>query len=368
MSQNKIRTALTPPLGWNSWNCYGDTITQDNIATQAEAMVESGLRDHGFVYICIDDGWQGDRGGPYHAIQGNSKFPDIRELCDYVHSLGLKIGIYSTPWPKSYANYTGSHGHEVEDAKQWAEWGIDFLKYDWEMRNPKEPTLKYVRKMREALNAAGKEIVFSLSNNALISCGHICSKYANMWRTTKDIDDTWESISERFNQGGWEKFAGPGHWNDIDMMVLGYVGWSKQQHSTHLTQDEQITHMTLWCILSSPIILGCDLTRLDDFTMSILTNDEILAINQDPLGIQGSRIQKDGVIEIYTKPLQRERKAVGLFNRGKTTREVTIRWHDIGIYGDARIRDVWRHQDFGIASDGLSVRVKPHGAKMFTVG
>ena len=130
--------------------------------------------------------------------------------------------------------------------------------------------------MWEALNATGKEIVFSLSKNAHISCGYICSKYANMWRTTKDIDDTWESISERFDQGGWEKFAGPGHWNDIDMMVLGYVGWSKQQHSTHLTQDEQITHMNLWCILSSPIILGCDLTRIDDFTMSILTNDEIL--------------------------------------------------------------------------------------------
>ena len=251
--------------------------------------------------------------------------------------------------------------------KQWTEWGIDFLKYDWEMRNPKEPTLQYVRKMREALNATGKEIVFSLSKNAPISCGHICSKYANIWRTTEDIEDTWESISERFNQGGWEKFAGPGHWNDIDMMVVGYVGWGEQQHPTHLTQDEQITHMTLWCILSSPILLGCDLTRLDDFTMGIMTNDEVLSVNQDLLGAPSYRVFKNAETEVWTKSLRDGRKAVGLFNKGDTTCDITIDWSNIGIDQPTQTRDLWRRKNLRKIPDSLSVEVKAHGAELFTV-
>lgn len=363
------KVALTPPLGWNSWNCYGATITQEKIKIQAEAMINSGLKDHGFVYINIDDGWQGDRGGPYNAIQSNSKFPDMQGLCDYVHNLGLKIGIYSTPRRKTYAGYTGGCNHEIGDARQWAEWGIDFLKYDWDIVDPKEPSEEYVKKMRNALDATGREIVFSLSNSAPMSKGDIWSKYANMWRTTRDIEDTWDSISEiGFNQGGWEKFAGPEHWNDPDMMVLGYVGWGEHQRPSRLTRDEQITHMTLWCLLAAPILLGCDLTRLDNFLMSVLTNDEVLAVDQDPLGTQGYRVRKDGKTEVWTKPLQNGSKAVGLFNRAETTHDVTVYWSDIGISGNIQVRDLWHHKNLGLISNSFSVPVNPHGAEMFVIG
>lgn len=369
MVYNQTKVALTPPMGWNSWNCYGATITQEKIKIQAEAMINSGLRGHGFVYINIDDGWQGGRGGPYNAIQSNSKFPDMQGLCDYVHSLGLKIGIYSTPWRKSYAGYLGGCNHEMEDAKQWTEWGIDFLKYDWDMFNPKEPSEEYVKRMRNALDATGREIVFSLANFAPMSKGEIWSKYANMWRTTRDIKDTWDSLSEiGFNQGGWEKFAGPGHWNDPDMMVLGHIGWGEHQRPSRLTQDEQITHMTLWCLLAAPLLLGCDLTRLDDSIMSILTNDEVLAVDQDPLGAQGYRVRKDGETEVWMKHLQNGNKAVGLFNRGETRRDVTVYWSDIGISGNAQVRNLWRHKNLGLISNSLSVSVNSHGAEMFVVG
>jgi alpha-galactosidase len=355
-------------MGWNSWNCYGPTVTQEKIEKQAEAMVRSGLRDHGFVYINIDDGWQGERGGPFNAIQGNSKFPDMKGLCDYVHSLGLKIGIYSTPWPKSYAGYTGGYNHEMEDARQWAEWGIDFLKYDWSMSDPREPSEEYVRRMRDALDATGKEIVFSLSNSAPISKAHIWSKYANMWRTTGDIEDTWESVSRiGFSQDEWARFAGPGHWNDPDMMVLGYVGWGEHQRPSRLTRDEQITHMTLWCLLAAPLLLGCDLTRLDDFLLGVLTNDEVLAVDQDPLGVQARRVRRDGETEVWARPLRDGSKAVGLFNRGEQREDVTVYWTDIGISGKAHVRDLWHHRDLGPISESLSTPVNPHGAEMFVV-
>ena len=263
--------ALTPPMGWNSWNCYGPEITQEKIKIQAKALVSSGLKKHGYVYVNIDDGWQGERGGKYNAIQGNPKFPDIQDLCDYLHDLGLKVGIYSTPWCKSHEGYTGSCGHEKEDAMQWAEWGVDLLKYDWDMWDPKEPNEKYVKRMRGALDATQSKIIFSLSNAAPIFNAHIWSKYANMWRVGMDIRDKWENkgeytgISHAFDEIGWRKFVGPGHWSDPDMLVVGYVGWGKKQHPTQLTQNEQITHVTLWSILSAPLFLGCDLTKLDSF-------------------------------------------------------------------------------------------------------
>lgn len=277
-NEKNIKISPTPPMGWNSWNCYGAAITQDKIKAQAKAMVDNGLNTHGYVYVNIDDGWQGERGGKYDAIQGNEKFPDMKGLCDYIHKLGLKVGIYSTPWRKSYAGYIGGHNHEMEDAKQWTEWGIDFLKYDWRMPDPKEPSEMYARKMRTALDAVGGEIVFSLANTAPISKGSIWSKYANMWRTTGDITDTWDRMSEiGFNQETWKKFAGLGHWNDPDMMVLGHLGcgdinegdfgkkWGKCLRPTRLNKEEQKTHMTLWCMLAAPLLLGCDLTRIDDY-------------------------------------------------------------------------------------------------------
>lgn len=385
MDKNKV--ALTPPMGWNSWNCYGMTISQEKVKIQADVLVSGGLNKHGFIYVNIDDGWQGERGGKYNAIQPNEKFPDIKGLCDYVHSLGLKIGIYSTPWCKSYGGLTGGCNHELEDARQWAEWGIDFLKYDWgmnwSMRSSTEPkNLKsneeYLKAMRNAIDAAGREIVLSLSNSAPLCKGNVWSKYANMWRTTGDIRDTWKSISDiGFSQSGWEKFAGPGHWNDPDMMVLGYVGfeeaggshWGEKQHPTHLTCDEQITHMTLWSILSAPLILGCDLTKIDDSLYDILANDEVISVDQDPLGIQGQRVRKDGDSEVWVKPLQNNKKSVALFNRGESIDEIRVYWNDLNLSEKVPVRDLWHHKDLGeISPDNLSIQVNPHGAEMFILG
>jgi alpha-galactosidase len=365
-SQNEV--ALTPPMGWNSWNCYGSTITQEKIKIQADALVRSGLNKYGYVYIIIDDGWQGKRADKYNAIQGNEKFPDMQGLCDYIHSLGLKVGIYSTPWDKSYAGYTGGCNHEMEDVKQWAEWGIDFLKYDWAMNDPNEPSEDYVKKMRSALDSTGRKIIFGLSNSTPISKGDVWSKYANMWRTTGDIKDTWDSISKiGFNQSGWEKFAGPGHWNDLDMLVLGYVGWGNEQHLTRLTPDEQITHVTLWCMLASPLILGCDLNRINNFLYDILTNDEVLAINQDLLGIQGYRVRKEVDKEVWMKPLQNRSKAVALFNRGESLTEIKVYLDDIGILGNGQVRDLWHHKDLGVMSESFSATVNPHGTRIFVI-
>ena len=367
MVQKRKTIALKPPMGWNSWNCYSATITQEKIKVQAEAMVKSGLKEHGYIYINIDVGWQGARGGKYNAIQGNDKFPDMQGLCNYIHSLGLKVGMYSTPWPLSYEAYLGGANYELEDARQWADWGIDFLKYDWRMNDPREPSEKYIKKMRKALDAVGLEIVFSLSNTAPRS--DLWAKYANMWRTTEDIRDTWESISKiGFNQGGWEKFAGPGHWNDPDMLVLGYVGWGEEQHLSRLTEDEQITHMTLWCMLAAPLLLGCDLTRIDNFLRSILMNDEVLAIDQDPLGVQGFRVRKEENKEVWMKPLQNGKKAVALFNRGESTAEVKVCWDDIGVSGNVRLRDLWQHKDLGSIGMSFSAMVNSHGAQMYMVG
>ena len=369
MTNDQIDVALTPPMGWNSWNCYGATITQEKIKTQADAIVKLGMHKYGYIYVNIDDGWQGDRGGKYNAIQGNSKFSDMQGLCDYIHSLGLKIGIYSTPWTKSYAGYTGSFGHENEDVKQWVEWGIDFLKYDWNMWDPKEPSEEYVKRIYDAIGLTGRKIVLSLSNTAPISNAHNWSKYANMWRTTGDIVDTWDSMSNiGFAQSDWAKFARHGHWNDPDMMVLGFVGWGKNQQLTRLTYDEQITHMTLWCILAAPLILGCDLTKSDGFLLEILTNRELLSVNQDPLGVQGYIVYKDGKIEVWTKPLQNGNRAIGVFNKGESTAEVKISWNEIGIHNNLCVRDIWHYKNLGKISDISTIEVNSHGVRIFVAG
>lgn len=362
MLNHTEKIALTPPMGWNSWNCYGATITQEKIMIQADAMVKNGLKNYGFKYINIDDGWQGERGGQYNAIQGNSKFPDIKALCGYVHNLGLKIGIYSTPWEKSYAGYTGGAKHEYEDAMQWADWGIDFLKYDWNMSDENEPSEEYIVRMRNALDATGRKIIFSLSNSAPLSKALICSKYTNMWRTTGDIIDTWESVSGiGFYQDRWKQYAGPGHWNDPDMMVLGHVGWGENQHPSRLNYEEQITHFTLWCILAAPLILGCDLTKLDDPLLRILTNREVISVNQDSLGIQGYRLKQENNLEIWEKPLQNGKQVVAIFNIGNSIKETIIYLKDIGISKKVRLKDLWIGKYLGNTEDYIKVRLNPHG-------
>ncbi len=389
------KIALTPPLGWNSWNVWADKVSGERIRDCADAMVASGLAAHGYSYVNIDDTWQGKRSRKTNALQPNEKFPDMAGLCDYVHSLGLRIGIYSTPWTTSYAHFrggstgkctqTGLHGEWVkngwflgerayhkEDAKQWAEWGIDYLKYDW---NPW--AVPEVAAMTDALRASGRDIVYSLSNSAPFDAAADWARLANCWRTTGDINDSWGSLSYiGFSQDGWTRFGGPGHWNDPDMLVVGKLGWGNVRDN-NLTHDEQITHITLWALLASPLLLGCDLMQLDDVTLRLMCNDEMIAVNQDPLGRQGHcvrnvretdrRGQVVGHSAIYERELADGSLAVGLFNLDDKPAEVEVAWADLGIQGRRSVRDVWANKDLGRFTKKFAMGVPAHGAQSVVI-
>lgn len=292
--------ALTPPMGWNGWNSWAGHIDQDKVIASAEAMVNTGLRDHGWSYINLDDTWQGVRSGPLTALQPNEKFPDIKAMVEHIHSLGLKAGIYSTPYIYSYAGYVGAssdfekggeraepvkekrrntaligpYRFETNDARQMAEWGFDYLKYDWRI------DVHSTERMAAALKSSGRDIVFSISNNAPIEKAADWSRLTNAWRTGPDIKDSWTSLYySAFTLDPWAEFAGPGHWNDPDMMVLGNVSIGAELHPSRLCPDEQYTHMSIYSLLAAPLLIGCPLEQLDAFTLNLLTNDEVIAIN-----------------------------------------------------------------------------------------
>jgi alpha-galactosidase len=373
------KLALTPPMGWNSWNVYGDQISQEKVIKTADAMVSSGLINYGYTYINIDDGWQGERGGKYNAIMPNEKFPDMKGMIDYIHSLGLKVGIYSTPWVWAYAGYTGGsadtpdgkiiakerrHGKysfHQQDVKQWVEWGFDYLKYDW---NPND--VESTRIMSETLKTSGRDIVYSISNAAPFESAHELSALTNLWRTTGDIKDSWQSlITIGFMQDPWREYARPGHWNDPDMLVVGYVGWGNPRKSK-LTPNEQYTHISLWSILAAPLLIGSDLTQLDEFTLNLLKNKEVLEINQDPAGIQGYRVKSDNKrkIEIWARPLHDGSLAVGLFNLNEMEQDISITLKELQIEGEHQIRDVWQQKDHETTDASYAEKVPPHGVKL----
>ncbi|MBV6644285.1 MAG: NPCBM/NEW2 domain-containing protein [Cyclobacteriaceae bacterium] len=368
--------SLTPPMGWNSWNVFGSDIDQNKIKRMADAMVSSGLIDHGYTYINIDDGWQGERGGKYNAIMPNERFPDMKGLVDYIHSLGLKAGIYSSPWVTSYANFRGGsadtpdgtvleegkrHGkysfHE-EDVKQWTEWGFDYLKYDW---NPIDQ--KHCKLMSDALARSGRNYIYTLSNAAPFEEADQWAKLSNAWRTTFDIKDSWYSMTSiGFTQNKWAPFAGPGHWNDPDMLVVGHVGWG-DPHPSKLTPNEQYVHISQWSLLAAPLLIGCDLSALDDFTLNLLANREVIAINQDELGQQGYRLKrsKENQTEVWIKPLVGGDLAVGFFNLNETPQNIAVSATEMSIEGSYTVRDVWRQQNIGEFSDVLKKEVPRHG-------
>ncbi|HLH56556.1 MAG TPA: NPCBM/NEW2 domain-containing protein [Verrucomicrobiae bacterium] len=366
--------ALTPPLGWNSWNCFGCDVTEANVRSAADAMVSSGLIDHGWTYINIDDCWEAGRDSE-GRILSNQKFPDMKALTDYVHAKGLKIGLYSSPGPKTCAGHEGSYKHEQLDATQYADWGFDYLKYDWcsygqLVPNPDHAGLmKPYQVMREALNRVPRDIVFSLCQYGMGNVWEWGAEVGgNCWRTTGDISDTWSSMSGiGFSQAGHERFAGPGHWNDPDMLVVGYVGWSAKVRPSRLTPNEQYTHISLWCLLSAPLLIGCDMTRLDDFTLNLLTNDEVLDVNQDPLGRPAGRISKDGTTEIWARDLEDGSKAVGLFNLGEDPVPVKALWRDLGLNGKHKVRDLWRQQDLGSFKQQFQATVPRHGVVLVKI-
>lgn len=368
--------SLTPPMGWNSWNVFGDDIDQEKIMRMADAMVSSGLINYGYTYINIDDGWQGERGGKYNAIMPNEKFPDMKGLVDHIHSLGLKAGIYSSPWITSYAGFVGGsadqadgtileegkrHGdysfHE-EDVRQWVEWGFDYLKYDW---NPID--VEHCELMTVALENSGRDIVYTLSNAASMDQADKWARLSNAWRTTFDIKDSWHSMTSiGFTQNGWAPYAGNGHWNDPDMLVVGHVGWG-DPHPSKLTPDEQYIHISQWSLLAAPLLSGCDLSKLDDFTLNLLTNREVIAVNQDRLGRQATRVrsEQDGLIEIWARPLYDGSYAVGLFNLTESPRVIDLNWSDLDLEGEYIVCDLWRQHDLGAHRDRFGHEVPRHG-------
>ncbi len=366
--------ALTPPMGWNSWNCFACDVNEANVRAAADAMVSSGLIQHGWTYINIDDCWEAGR-DPAGNVLSNQKFPDMKVLTDYVHSKGLKIGLYSSPGPKTCAGHEGSYKHEAQDARRYAEWGFDYLKYDWCSYGGIKPNANHAelmepyQVMRAGLDQAPRDILFSLCQYGMGKVWEWGAQVGgNCWRTTGDISDTWSSMSGiGFGQVGHEKFAGPGHWNDPDMLVVGYVGWSAKVRPTRLTPNEQYTHISLWCLLCSPLLIGCDLTKLDDFTLGLLTNDEVLDVSQDPLGHQAAQVAKHGMAEVWAKDLEDGSKAVGLFNRGEDAAPVSVAWSELGLQGKHLVRDLWRQKDEGKFSDQFQATVPRHGVVLVKV-
>ncbi len=347
--------ALTPPMGWNSWNCFAHAVDDAKIRSAADAMVTNGLINHGWTYINIDDCWEGGRDTNGNILP-NEKFPDMKALVDYVHSKGLKMGIYSSPGPKTCGGFEGSWQHEQQDAQQYAAWGIDYLKYDWcsygQVQDKSLPDRQRFMKpyvvMGDDLNHVDRDIVFSLCQYGMGNVWEWGAQVGgNCWRTTGDITDTWGSMTDNgFGSAGKEAFAGPGHWNDPDMLVVGKLGWG-QLRPSRLTPNEQYTHISLWCLLSSPLLIGCDMSQMDEFTLSLLSNDEVLAVDQDPLGKQASRIWQNGDLEIWAKDMKDGSKAVGLFNRGEEQTTIKLNWSDLGIAGKHHVRDLWRQKDLG---------------------
>jgi alpha-galactosidase len=372
--------ALTPPMGWNSWNCFGGAVTADKVKAAADAMVTSGLINHGWQYINIDDFWEVHRDSKDPSLQGpqrdaegridpNPRFPDMAGLVRYIHDKGLKAGLYSSPGPWTCGGCVGSHQHETDDAASYADWGFDYLKYDWcsyktiakdrSLETLKAPYLV----MRDALRKQPRDIVFSLCQYGM---GDVWqwgeSVGGNLWRTTGDITDTWASMANiGFNQAGHEKNAGPGHWNDPDMLVVGHVGWGKGLHPTRLTPAEQYTHVSLWALLAAPLLIGADMTQLDAFTLGLLTNDEVLDVDQDPLGRQAARLSQEGEREVWARPLEDGSHAVGLFNRGYLPAKVSVSWSAAGVQGPQVVRDLWRQTDLGVHQDGFAADVPAHG-------
>ena len=368
------KLALTPPMGWNSWYCWSRQITADKMMETADVMVKTGLANHGYQYVNIDDCWEGGRDAT-GEIQTNERFPDMKAMADYIHSRGLKFGLYSSPGPKTCARYEGTYRHEVQDAKTYAKWGVDFFKDDWCSYGgiAKDHSVPELQKpyivMRLALDACGRDIAYSLCQYGMGNVwewGELVG--ANMWRTTGDLLDSWGNMARiGFGHAGREKYAGPGHWNDPDMLCIGKVGFGNLRPSK-LTQNEQITQMTLWCLIAAPLLIGGDIASMDQFTLDVLSNDEVIAIDQDPLGKAAGRVAQDGDLEVWARPLADGTKAVGLFNRSSNKAKLTVRWSDIGVTGPHPVRDLWQHKDLGSFDRSFSAEVLPHAAWMIRVG
>ena len=362
--------AQAPPMGWNSWNHFARKVDDATIRATADAMVSSGMRDAGYVYVNIDDTWEGDRDAQ-GVIHTNAKFPDMKALADYVHSKGLKLGIYSSPGAKTCAGYEGTLGHEAQDAQTYAAWGIDYLKYDLcglrdQMKVAPSPEAAHkimidaYTKMRDALRATGRPIVYSLcqyGEDAVWEWG--ASVGGNLWRTTGDISDNYARMADiGFSQAGLARFAGPGHWNDPDMLEVG---------NGKMSDEEYRTHMSLWAILAAPLLAGNDLATMTDSTKAILMNKEVIAVDQDVLGRQGDRVYAEGPIEVWSKPLSGGALAVGIFNRQPKVLTAHVDFAKLGFSRGVQARDLWQHKDLGTLPAKYDVQIPAHGVLMLRI-
>lgn len=393
------KLALTPPMGWNSWNVWGDTVDEGKVKDAANEMISAGLKGHGYQFVNIDEGWQckpddSKKRDAQGNIQNNAQFPDMKALSDFVHAKGLRVGLYSSPGKTTCGGYEASLGHEDQDAAQYAKWGFDYLKYDWcsygnePHANDSVATMQLpYQKMRAALDKQDRDIVYSLCQYGMgeswkWAADPAAGVLGNCWRDHGDILDTWHDPGARdgvvlCNGGVWDiikseightQYAGPGHWNDPDMLQVGIVGFGNT-HPSRLTQDEQITHISMWCMFSSPLLIGCDMTKLDKFTTAILENDEALDINQDPLGKAAVLVYRaNDTDQVWARPLADGTWAVGLINAGMDDKKLTARWSDIGVIGKQKVRDLWLHKDVGAFDGAYSVVVPSHGTVLLKIG
>lgn len=398
------RIALTPPMGWNSWNCFAQEVSADKVKRAADAMVKSGLINHGWTYINIDDFWENNRDSKDQSLRGifrdeagniipNSRFVDMKSLADYVHDLGLKIGLYSSPGPWTCGGCVGSYGYEKQDAESYAKWGFDYLKYDWcsygnvidglpnndpynvsslsyNGGSELNTAIKPFKLMGEYLRQQPRDIVFSVCQYGMSDVWKWGdSVNGNCWRTTNDITDTWTSVKNiALDQDKSAPYAKPGNWNDPDMLVVGTVGWGNP-HPSKLKPDEQYLHISLWSLFSAPLLIGCDMEKLDNFTLNLLTNDEVIAVNQDPLGKQASCMHTVGDLRIYVKELEDGSRAVGFCNFGLEIVNLAYKdFEKIGINGMYQVRDLWRQKDIehiDTKAGQLALKVPAHGVLLY---
>ena len=365
--------ARTPPMGWNSWNKFNARITDADVRGVADAMVSTGMAKAGYTYVNIDDAWEGQSRDAAGNITTNRKFPDMKALADYLHSKGLKLGIYSSPGPFTCAGYEGSYGHEEQDAKQYAAWGIDYLKYDWcgarnEYKEDEEQAI--YQKMGDALLEAGRPIVYSLCQYGHVNVWQWGGKVGgNLWRTTGDINDRWASLDligfgrqQTATQLELAPYAKPGHFNDPDMLEIGNGG---------MTDDEYRLHMSVWALLSAPLVAGNDLRSMSETTKSILLNAEVIAVDQDKAVNPVTAIPQAGASEtllVWAKKLSDGSIAVGLINRGETPSPVSVNWKTLGLTGTKiQVRDLWAHKAVKTSGEGYTETVPRHGIVMLKV-
>ncbi len=360
----RYQLAQTPPMGWNSWNAYGCGVTEKRVQAAADDLISTGLARRGYNSVNVDDCWQGAR--DRRGLQPNAKFGDMKKLGDFLHARGLKFGIYSSPARVTCAGYAGSFGHEIEDARTFAGWGVDYLKYDYcsYARDARTVGRKGVIEpfaiMRAALDNSGRDIVYSVANSGKAQewqWAGLPPIRANLWRTSRDIKGNYASMARiGFGQGDLYNWAAPTRWNDPDMLYLH-----------RLKPNEQITQMTLWSLLAAPLLIGSDISQLSPFTLDVLGNSEVIDIDQDPLGIGARRVSQVGQTEVWARPLWDGTVAVGLFNRGASAAQVEVKWREIGLSGPQNVRDLWRQRDVGAFVD-YRQDVAGHGAALVKIG